>query len=222
MQVRSAQVFLLRLSSLAYARLRMGPPKRANEPPPFRRVMKAMDRQPKEPNHLPTMSRRDTLVGAVVAVLAGGMVASTHTSLALAAVEPSTQDRFMRMSRLLINHQLSPDVGARIVETMAGEYPDLPGMLDAIISIAERNHAAVVEDFFADIPDGELKDFAHWVILVWYSGCSSEKANATVFAYEEALTFKTTSDVVTVPSYGLSGPNRWSQIAVPVANMPTF
>jgi hypothetical protein len=176
----------------------------------------------KDPHRILTVSRRDTLVGGVVAVLAGGMVASTHTSLAFAAVEPSTRDRFMRMSRLLINHQLSPDVGARIVETVASKYRDLPGMLEAINAIAERKQAKVVEDFFADIPDGELKDFAHWVILAWYSGCSSEKADATVFAYEEALTFKTTSDVVTVPSYALSGPNRWSQVTVALANMPLF
>ena len=123
--------------------------------------MKAMDRQPKEPNHLATMSRRDTLVGAVVAVLAGGMVASTHTSLALAAVEPSTQDRFMHMSRLLINHQLSPDVGARIVETVASDYTDLPGMVDAVIS-AERKHAVVVEDFFSvRVLIGTNKNGAH-------------------------------------------------------------
>jgi fructose 5-dehydrogenase small subunit len=182
--------------------------------------MALMDGQPKEPNHLPTMSRRDALVAGVI-VFADGMVASVPKS-ALAAMEPSTQDSFMHMSTLLINHQLRPEIGVRVAETAAGQYKDLPGMLDAIIAIAERKHAAVVEDFFADIPDGELKDFAHWVILAWYSGCSSEKADATVFAYEEALTFKTTGDVVAIPSYCFSGPNRWSQTTAPLANMPKF
>jgi hypothetical protein len=180
-----------------------------------------MNRQPEQPVQDLTMSRRDALIGSVT-VFVGVITASTPTNLASAAMEPSTRDRFMRMSTLLINHQLRLEIGARVAETAAGQYKDLPGMLDAIIAIAERKHAAVVEDFFADIPDGELKDFAHWVILAWYSGCSSEKADATVFTYEEALTFKTTSDVATVPSYCFSGPNRWNQTTVPLANMPKF
>lgn len=180
-----------------------------------------MNRQPEQPVRDLTMSRRDALIGSVT-VFVGVITASAPTNLASSAMEPSTQDRFMRMSRLLINHQLHPDVSGRIVETAASQYKDLPGMLDAIIAIAERKHAAVVEDFFADIPDGELKDFAHWVILAWYSGCSSEKTDAMVFSYEEALTFKTTGDVVAIPSYCFSGPNRWSQTTVPLANMPKF
>jgi len=177
--------------------------------------------QPEEPVQKPTTSRRDALIGGVT-IFAGGVVVSAPTSFALAAIGPSTHSRFMRMSTLLINHQLHPDVGARIVETVANQYKDLPGMIDAIIAIAERKHAAVVEDFFADIPDGNLKDFAYWVILAWYSGCSSEKADATVFTYEDALTFKTTADVEATPSYCFSGSNGWSQITVPLANMPKF
>ena len=180
-----------------------------------------MNMQPKEPVQKPTMSRRAALVGSVT-VFVGGITASTPTSLASAAIEPSTHSRFMRLSTLLINHQIRPEIGARIAEAAADRYKDLPGMLDLIIAIAERKHAAVAEDFFADIPDGNLKDFAHWVISAWYSGCSSEKADAMVFTYEEALTFKTTSDVVTIPSYCFSGPNRWSQTTAPLANMPKF
>jgi fructose 5-dehydrogenase small subunit len=168
-----------------------------------------------------TLSRRDALVGGVT-MFAGGLVASAPTSLALASIEPSTHSRFMRMSRLLINHHLRPDIGARIAAAAADRYKDLPGMLDVIIAVAERKHAAVVEDFFDDIPDGNLKGFAHWVISAWYSGCSSEKADATVFTYEDALTFKTTADVVATPSYCFSGSNGWSQTIVPLANMPKF
>jgi hypothetical protein len=169
----------------------------------------------------PTLSRRDALGGGV-AIFASGIVASVQTSLALAAIEPSTRSQFMRISALLINHRLNADVGAQIIETAVSQYTDLPGMLDTIIAIAERKQAVVVEDFFADIPDGKLKDFAYWVILAWYSGCSSEKSDATVFAYEDALIFKTTADVVAIPSYCFSGSNGWSQITAPLATMPKF
>jgi hypothetical protein len=169
----------------------------------------------------PTLSRRDALIGGV-SIFAIGTAASAPTSLALATIDPSTYSQFMRMSTLLINHQLHPDAGARIVGAAADRYKNLPRILDSIIAIADRKHAAVVEDFFGDIPGGNLKDFAYWVILAWYSDCSSEKADATVFTYEDALTFKTTADVVTIPAYCFSGSNGWSQTTVPLANMPKF
>jgi fructose 5-dehydrogenase small subunit len=177
--------------------------------------------RPEKPVQKPRLSRRDALAGGVT-IFASGIVASAPTSLALAAIEPSTHSRFMRISTLLINHQLRQDIGPRIVAAAVDRYKDLSGVLDSIIAIADRKHAAVVEDFFGDIPDGYLKDFAYWVILAWYSGCSSEKADATVFTYEDALTFKTTADVVAIPSYCFSGSNGWSQITVPLANMPKF
>ena len=176
----------------------------------------------KDPTGTLMMSRRGILLGSAT-LFAGSLAASLCPTLALAAVDKGAQDRFMQLSNLLIDHQLSPNVGARIAETASSQYKNFGQMLDAIIAIADKKQAARVEDFFADIPDGELKDFAHWVIFAWYSGCSSEKRDATVFTYEEALTFKTTSDVVTIPSYGLSGPNLWTRPNVPLsAAMPRF
>lgn len=181
-----------------------------------------MTRQSKDPNEKLMMSRRGILLGGAT-LFAGSIAASLCPTISLAAVDAGTPSKFMKLSNLLIQHQLNPAVGARIVDMASGEHKNLTQMLDAIIAIAEKKNAAQVEDFFADIPDGELKDFAHWVIMAWYSGCSSEKRNATVFTYEEALTFKTTSDVVTIPSYGISGPNLWTRPNLPLsAPMPTF
>ena len=182
--------------------------------------MALMDGQPKEPNHLPTMSRRDALVAGVI-VFADGMVASVPKS-ALAAMEPSTQDSFMRMSTLLINHQLRPEIGVRVAETAAGQYKDLPGMLDAIIAIAERKHAAVVEDFFPDVPEGPLKETALAIISAWYLGVVNDAPDAEVVAFEYALMYKPTSDVMTIPSYAISGPNGWTSNAPPLSDMPEF
>ncbi|WJH41460.1 sorbitol dehydrogenase family protein [Aliirhizobium terrae] len=168
------------------------------------------------------MSRRGLLLGSAI-VLGAGMVASLCPTPSLAAVDSGLAARFMELSNLLINHQLNPAVGAKIAETASGQYQNLPQMLDAIIKIAQTKKATEVEAFFTDIPDGELKDFAHWVIFAWYSGCSSEKRNATVFTYEEALVFKPTSDILTIPSYGISGPNQWMRPNLPLsAPMPTF
>jgi len=182
-------------------------------------------KQPKVPSGTTgtlMISRRGLLMGGVT-LFAGTMAASLCPSLSLAAVDGGTQTQFMKLSNLLINHELNPAVGARIAEAATSQHQNLGQMLDAIIAIAEKKNGTQVEDFFADIPDGKLKDFAHWVIFAWYSGCSSEKRDAKVFTYEEALTFKTTSDVVTIPSYGLSGPNLWTRPNVALsAPMPRF
>lgn len=181
-----------------------------------------MTTNPLKPASRLMMSRRGMLLSGAT-LLGAGALASLCPPLALANVDAGLQSRFMQLSNLLINHELNPMVGARITETAAKQYQNFGQMIDTIIGIAEKTQVKQVEDFFADIPDGEIKDFAHWVIFAWYSGCSSEKRDATVFTFEEALTFKTTSDVVTIPSYGLSGPNLWTRPNVPLsAPMPRF
>lgn len=168
------------------------------------------------------LSRRGMLLGSA-ALFAGGALASLAPKLAMAAVDASVQDQFMKVSTLLIDHELSPDVGNRIASFAAGQHQNLSQMLDAIITVAEKKQARIVEDFIDDLPEGDVKDFAHWVILAWYSGCSSAKTDAEVFTFEQALTFKTTADVVTIPSFGLTGPNQWDIVpSASLADMPTF
>ena len=163
------------------------------------------------------LSRRHFLLGSAV------LTASWVTWGVAAGPAPATADSatFMRVSGLLVNHQLHPGVGARIAQA-AAKHADSDKMMNAIISIAAAKGATEVEAFFADIPEGPLQDFARWIIFAWYTGCSSPKKDAQVFAYEEALTYRTTADVVAIPSYGVSGPNLWSRAIAPLSPMPHF
>lgn len=170
---------------------------------------------------VPCTSRRRVLLGSV-AIFGSYFAGASLPSFALPAADDAQLTRFMQLSRLLINHQLDPRVGARILKTAAKERADLKESTDAIIAIAEARQAKIVEDFFGDIPAGKAKELAHWVIFAWYSGVSSAKANAQVFTFEQALTFQTTRDVVTIPSYGIAGPNMWRQVTVPLSAMPSF
>jgi fructose 5-dehydrogenase small subunit len=45
---------------------------------------------------------------------------------------------------------------------------------------------------------------------------------AEVFAYELALMYQPTTDVMTIPTYAISGPNEWTSEAPPLGSMPTF
>lgn len=166
-------------------------------------------------------TRRRVLLGGV-AIFGSYFAGASLPSYALPAADDPQLTRFMTVSRLLVNHRLDPKVGARILKTAAKERADWKELTDSIIAIAEQKQAKVVEDFFGDIPDGKAKDLAKWVIFAWYTGVSSPKANATLFTFEQALTFQTTLDVVIIPSYGLTGPNQWRQVTVPLSAMPSF
>lgn len=167
------------------------------------------------------LSRRGMLFGGVV--FAGGyLLGAPQVSFADAAAGGAQFSSFMRLSRLLIDHQLDAGVGARIHATALKERKNLPALVDSLIGVAAGKQARIVEDFFADVPAGESRDLALWIIFAWYTGASSAKPNATVFAFEQALTYQTTKDMVTIPSYGISGPNRWGKVNLPLAQMPVF
>lgn len=167
------------------------------------------------------MSRRSLMLTGIT--LLGSYVAlSSLPSWAVPQEDAALQAQFMRLSNLLVNHRLNPAVGARMVQVAAEQHPDLSKMMGDILAIADKKTATVVEDFFGDIPEGPLQTLAHWIIFAWYTGCSSPKRDAKVFTYEEALTYQTTLDVVAIPSYGITGPNRWRQDIVPLSPLPRF
>jgi hypothetical protein len=128
----------------------------------------------------------------------------------------------MEVSSLLINHRLNAGVGARLGAAMAAADPGFEQKIDAILTIAKTNNAKVVEDFYPNIPPGKLQDAALAIISAWYSGVISEGLGSEVYAFELALMYQPTSDVMTIPSYAISGPNGWSPNAPPLTDMPEF
>lgn len=164
--------------------------------------------------------RRQLLGGSIAFA---GLAAVPYGVAAFADPVPSIPlPKFMDISSLLIDHQLNGDVGGRLAVAMAAAYPDLEQNIDAILAIAQKNNAKIVEDFYPDIPPGKLQDAALAIISAWYSGVISEALGSEVYAYELALMYQPTSDVMTIPSYAISGPNGWNASAAPLADMPEF
>lgn len=179
-----------------------------------------------------TLSRRKFLLGTAATLTisgawmtwgslpAWGVAASAVTGAS--PLTPQQLSAFMELSQLLVNHRLNAGIGARMAVFAAAKYPDCASMMTQLIALATAKKATLVEEFFSDIPEGPLQDFAHWVILAWYSGSSSPKKDAQLFTFEEALTYKLTADAVAIPSYGFSGPNMWSRPIVPLMPIPSF
>jgi len=167
------------------------------------------------------LSRRDVVVGGLGI---GGMAALGKLS-AVAAPAPlsdASAARFMDISRLLVPHRLNEQVGRRMGAAMGALNPALSQHIDGLLSIARQKDARIVEDFFPDVPDGPLKETALSIISAWYLGVVTDAPDAEVFAYEYALMYQPTRDVMTIPSYAISGPNGWTAEGPPLSNMPEF
>ena len=168
------------------------------------------------------LARRDLLLGGLC--LVGGL-AGVRTLPAIAASASWTQQsaaQFMEISSLLIPHHLNEEVGNRIGAAMSALDPSLSLQVGALLTIAKNKNARIVEDFFPDVPAGPLKDTALAIISAWYLGVVSDAPDAEVFAYEYALMYGPTKDVMTIPSYAISGPNGWTADAPPLDSMPEF
>jgi hypothetical protein len=168
-----------------------------------------------------SLFRRKVIVGG--GLLLGGFAAGT---IVPAAPEDSaTADvahRFMQLSSLLIPHRLDRDVGLRLAAALRTKDPEFATHITALLDIAKNKNARIVEEFFSDVPDGPLKDTALLIISAWYLGVIVDAPGAEVFAYELALMYQPTIDVMTIPTYAISGPNGWTSEAPPIDSMPTF
>jgi fructose 5-dehydrogenase small subunit len=169
-----------------------------------------------------SLARRQIVVGGLVMV--GGLAAlpTLPAFSAPASWSDASAKKFMEISSLLIPHRLNEEIGKRIGAAMSVLNPQLLEHVTALLDIAGKKNARVVEDFFPDVPEGPLKETALAIISAWYLGVVTDAGDAEVFAYEHALMYGPTSDVMTIPSYAISGPNGWPADAPPLSNMPDF
>jgi fructose 5-dehydrogenase small subunit len=168
------------------------------------------------------LGRREIVIGG--AFLVGGLAVGLMppTTSALAAWSDESSARFMEISSLLVPHRLNQEVGKRIGAAMSTLNPSLSEQVAQLLTIAKNKNARIVEDFFPDVPEGPLKETALAIISAWYLGVVKDAADAEVFAFEYALMYQPTKDVMTIPSYAISGPNGWPADAPPLENMPDF
>jgi hypothetical protein len=168
-----------------------------------------------------SLNRRVILVGGLS--LVGGLaVLAPISAVSAPAGLDEFSTRFMELSSLLIPHRLNDAIGVRIGAAMSALNASLSQQVTELLAIAKKKNARIVEDFFPDVPEGPLKEAALAIISAWYLGVVTDAPDAEVFAYEFALMYGPTSDVMTIPSYAISGPNGWPADAPPLSDMPEF
>ncbi len=168
-----------------------------------------------------SLFRRRILIGG--GLLLGGFAAAQGVPTAAAgAATAEFPKQFMELSSLLIAHRLDPDVGLRLAAALRMKDSALPTHVANLIDIAKHKNATIVEDFFPDVPGGPMKDTALLIISAWYLGVIVDAPDAEIFAYELALMYQPTADVMTIPTYAISGPNGWTAESPPLERLPTF
>lgn len=168
------------------------------------------------------LARRELLLSGLSLVGGLAVIPALPTIAAAASWSPDAATQFMEISSLLIPHHLDAEIGRRIGAVMSALNPALSEQVTGLIAIAKNKNARIVEDFFPDVPEGPLKETALAIISAWYLGVVSDAPDAEVFAFEYALMYGPTKDVMTIPSYAVSGPNGWTSDAPPLDNMPEF
>jgi hypothetical protein len=167
-----------------------------------------------------SLFRRQILIGG--GVILGALAAPSIATLAADSAQATYPGQFLELSALLIQHRLDRGVGLRLAAALRVKDPTFEAKVTGILEIAKKKNAKIVEDFFPDVPEGPLKDAALLIVSAWYLGVIVDEPDAEVFAYELALMYQPTSDVMTIPTYAISGPNRWTSQAPPLSEMPSF
>ncbi len=167
------------------------------------------------------LARRELVLGGL-SLVCGLAVAPTLQAATAGSWSQESAARFIEISSLLIPHRLHEEVGKRIGAAMSALNPSLSEQVAGLLAIARNKNARIVEEFFPDVPEGPLKETALAIISAWYLGVVTDTSEGEVFAYEYALMYGPTRDVMTIPSYAISGPNRWTADAPPLDSMPQF
>jgi len=168
-----------------------------------------------------SLFRREVLVGG--GLLLGGFATIPNVPSGAADALPAEfADQFMQASSLLIPHKLDRDLGLRLATALKKKDAAFTAHVSNLNDIAKRKQATIVEDFFPDVPDGPVKDAALLIISAWYIGVIVDAPDTDVFAYELALMYQPTIDVMTIPTYAISGPNGWTSKSPPLGDVPQF
>jgi len=168
-----------------------------------------------------SLFRRKILIGG--GLLLGGLAAAPNVPTVAANTSATDfPSQFLELSSLLIAHRLDHDVGFRLAAALRMKDPAFAANVVGLTEIAKKRNAKIVEDFFADVPDGPLKETALRIISAWYLGVIVDEPDTEVFAYELALMYQPTIDVMTIPSYAISGPNGWTSEGRPLGDVPDF
>ncbi|OZI35617.1 sorbitol dehydrogenase [Bordetella genomosp. 1] len=151
-----------------------------------------------------------TVLGAALAPLPirRALAAAQESAAAPAALSPALQ-AFQRASVFLTGKEVSAAMAARCHDALTKRMPDIDRIAAGVNALVEQKQLKHMDDYLAltDV-DPKLDQDAKEIVRALYLGVVGDDAEAELFAYEEALMYDATRDVLVVPTYG-RGFNTW-------------
>lgn len=147
---------------------------------------------------------RRALVKASVAFSALGVLAGpTAVRRVLAADAPAALDAFHQASVFLTSRQVDAVMAARCHDALKKRIPDLDDKVAAINQLVHDKQLAHMDDYLAlQGVDPAVDTGAKDIVRALYLGVVGDDEKAELFAYEQALMYDATRDVLVVPTYG--------------------
>ncbi|QHI96710.1 sorbitol dehydrogenase [Xylophilus rhododendri] len=167
-----------------------------------------------------TISRRSVLgtIAAAGVLASGGAALLGGVPTALAATVPA--DDFLRLSEFLTGGKpLQAALATRYQASLAKHDPKFDEGAVALQQYVAGAKAANIDELLARPDLSEpLKKSITQIVSAWYLGIVANDDDAELIAYNDALMYRPTIDVIVVPSYG-GGPDSWGQ-KPPVSTTP--
>lgn len=155
---------------------------------------------------------RRRFVTASAAVAALSLVSPWSTSWAAEKVEP--QQLFMSVSQLITPTVLSPQTGAQLYLALKQSNAAIDTQLQALAKIIAATPGISIEALVDSLKSNQHEDLLktmNSIVAAWYTGI----VNHRTYAYQTALMYQPTRDVLSPPSYTRGGPLNWANSQPP-------
>lgn len=166
--------------------------------------------------HPPTGLSRRRFVTAGVALATLSLI--PPVSAGWAATQIDHVGLFMQVSRLISRESLSPQTGAALYGALKAGNPTLDEHLRVLATMVTTDANLTIEslvDVLKSSQQPQLLATVHSMVAAWYTGIVDHRT----YAYEGALMYRPTRDVLCPPSYTRGGPLNWANSQPPLIDL---
>ena len=156
---------------------------------------------------LPTLSRRKFLF---TALSLASLAVVDPWAIAHAAGSDAGLNTFMQVSRLVSKEPLDPVTGSALYQALRQSDQAFDAHLNELARQIAAAPGIAIEALAEKLDDNKqagLRDTLSKVVSAWYLGVVGFRT----YAYESALMFRVTDDVLSPPSYVRRGPLYWAR-----------
>ncbi|WP_157070830.1 sugar dehydrogenase complex small subunit [Neokomagataea thailandica] len=127
----------------------------------------------------------------------------------------SLENDFFRLSQKITGRMtLDPVISGRLLHALQSIFLDYDTKIRDLISYIDKHDTP--GDILRIAQEHGQADTVHNLIAAWYMGTVTQRMNAPMVAYYDALMYRPTQDALPVPTYCFAEPGWWTQDPPPL------